>query len=381
MKILITGGAGFLGLHLAKYAQKHGYLKVRPFSPDKKNELSLLDIADFNKSEYPQDCHFIKADVRDFGSMKHYTRDVAVVVHGAAALPLWNKKDIFNINVNGTKNVLQASFKNKVKRLIFISSTAVYGIPKKHPILEDDPLVGVGPYGQSKIEAEKLCWQYINKGLNITIIRPKTFVGSYRLGVFEILFDWIKDGRQIPVIGDGSNCYQLLDVDDLVEVIYLIIAREKNTRKRYKSCKELNDVFNIGAEKFGTVREDLEELFEYAYQRRIKEYGSKVKNLKKSSILSTPSFFVKKILWFFEKLKLSPLYQWVYDTADHNSYVSIEKIKKVLDWRPKFSNAQALIKAYQWYLDNYEKIKSQKAGITHRVGWKQGILGLIKKIM
>lgn len=378
MKILITGGAGFLGLHLAKYAKKYNQRKKN----NQKFEIYLLDIATFERNEYPKDFQFINFDIRNkklieklFGKEKF-----DYVIHAAAALPLWKKEDIFSTNVKGTKNILQASIKNNTKRVIFISSTAVYGVPKKHPIEENDPLVGVGPYGQSKIEAEKLCWQFIKKGLNVTIIRPKTFIGPYRLGVFEILFDWVHDGKKIPVIGSGNNRYQLLDVEDLVKAVYLIL--EKSNSK-----KKLNDVFNIGAEKFKTVKEDLEELFEYAYQINLKSQNLKLKTrnkkikLKKSSVFPTPAFLVKKVLWLFEKLKLSPLYQWVYDTADKDSFVSIEKIKNTLNWQPKYSNSQALIRAYQWYLNNYQDIKSKPAGITHRVGWKQGILGIIKKIM
>ncbi|EKE14563.1 MAG: NAD-dependent epimerase/dehydratase, partial [uncultured bacterium] len=281
------------------------------------------------------------------------------VIHAAAALPLWKPQEIFDINVDGTENTLKNCLKNKVKRFVFISSTAVYGVPKKHPIDENDKLVGVGAYGKSKIQAEKICEKYRGKGLTISILRPKTFVGSHRLGVFEILFDWIKDGKKIPVIGDGNNRYQLLDVDDLAETVYLFLTNNKP--------KKINDVFNIGAEKFETVKKDLQKLFNYAHS------GSK--------ILQTPAFLLKKFLWLFEKLKLSPLYQWVYDTADCDSYVSIDKIKKTLNWRPKYSNSQALIKAYQWYLDNYEEIKSRASGITHTAGWKQGILGIFKKIL
>lgn len=346
MRVLITGGAGFLGLHLAR------------FFIDKKFEVLLLDIADFNKKEYPKSCKFARGDVRDRGLMLKIAKDVDVVIHAAAALPLWKEKEILSINIAGTKNLLETSLINKVKRFIFISSTAVYGVPKKHPIEEDDPLIGVGPYGKSKIEAEKLCHKFIKKGLNVTIIRPKTFVGTHRLGVFEILFDWIHDGKKIPVIGSGNNRYQLLDVDDLVEVIYLFSV---------KSTPTFSGVFNIGAEKFETVKEDLEELFKYA------KSGSK--------IFPTPAWLVKKALWFFEKIKLSPLYQWVYDTADKDSYVSIDRLTKTLNWHPKYSNSQALIKAYKWYLDNHQEIKSRQAGITHTVGWQQGILGFFKKFM
>lgn len=361
MKILITGAAGFLGLHLAKYYAEN----VRTG-----RDLSLLDIADFNKSEYPKNCQFIKGDVRNKNLINQLIKKADYVIHAAAALPLWGPEEIFDINVNGTKNLLEASLKHKIKRFIFVSSTAVYGIPKKHPIDENDPLVGVGPYGESKIQAEKLCQEHQEKGLIVTIIRPKTFVGTHRLGVFEILFDWIKDGKKIPVIGSGYNRYQLLDVDDLVEAIYLCLTT--------KDAQKVNNTFNIGAEKFGTVREDLQKLFDYALNV---ETSRRDVSTKKSQILPTPAFLVKKALWFFEKLKISPLYQWVYDTADKDSYASVKYLTETLNWHPKYSNAQALIKAYQWYLDNYQEIKSKTPGVTHTVGWDQGILGWFKKFL
>lgn len=348
MKIVITGGAGFFGLHCAKYFVS------------KKSLVTLVDIAPFEKNEYPQkNTKFVKGDVRDSKIMNQVTKGCDVVVHAAAALPLWKEGLIYDININGTKNVLECCVKNKVKQLIFISSTAVYGVPKVHPIYETDKRVGVGPYGTSKIKAEEICEQYRKKGLIITIIRPKTFIGTHRLGVFEILFDWVKDGKHIPVIGNGLNRYQLLDVDDLVTAIYrLTILKDK---------KKANDVFNIGAAKYKTVKDDLYSLFRYAKSG--------------SDILTTPAGPIKACLWIFEKLKLSPLYQWVYDTADKDSFVAIDRLVKTLKWKPEFSNSQTLIKSYQWYLDNYSKIKSRPEGVTHRTGWKQGILGLFKKFL
>lgn len=346
MKILITGAAGFLGLHLTHYFEKKGA------------ELTLVDIAPFPEHEYKGDYKIVKADIRDKDAMNEALKDQDFVVHAAAALPLWKHEDILSTNIDGTQNILSAAEKNNVKRVIYISSTAVYGVPKKHPIFETDPRIGVGPYGISKIEAEKRCEKAIKDGLNVTIIRPKTFVGTGRLGVFEILFDWIHDGKKIPVVGSGNNLYELLDVDDLVEAVYLII--EKNT-------KNLNGAFNIGAERYKTVKEDLNALFKSAGS------GSK--------ILPTPAWPIKKSLYIFEKLGLSPLYQWVYETADKDSFVSIDKLKKELGWKPKYSNSEALIKAYKWYLKHYKEIKSRKSGVTHTVGWKQGILGVFKRFL
>ncbi len=347
MEILITGGAGFFGLHMAKRLSKS----------IKGCRILLLDVIDSNKKEYPSGCRFIRGDVRDKKLMMKITKHTNIIIHAAAALPLRSREEILEVNINGTRNLLEAAVRNKIRQFVYISSTAVYGVPKVHPIDEKAALVGVGPYGESKIYAEKLCGKYRKKGLTVTVIRPKTFVGTHRLGVFEILFDWIKDGKKIPVIGDGTNRYQLLDVDDLTEAIYLIISA--------KNKAKVNGIFNIGAEKYDTVGKDLQTVFDYARSG--------------SEIMPTPAFLVKKALWFFEKMKLSPLYQWVYDTADKDSYVSVNKLMKTLKWHPRYSNSQALIKSYRWYLNNYDEIKSRPAGTTHTVGWKQGILGLFKK--
>src|SRR3989344_1105734 len=346
MNILITGGAGFLGLHLVKYFERENA------------NITLIDIAKYDPREYSKRHTLLTVDVR-----KKYLLDKAIkgqdyIIHAAACLPLWSHDDIISSNVEGTKNILSLARKHKVKRTIYISSTAVYGVPKKHPVYENDPLVGVGPYGHSKIEAEKACWRAIKQGVPVTIIRPKTFVGTGRLGVFEILFDWIHDGKRIPVIGSGNNRYQLLDVDDLVAAIAKVIEIDS---------KILNDSYNIGAHSFGTVRSDLESVF------KVSRAGS--------TLMPTLAWPIKKALYVFEKLGLSPLYQWVYDTADRDSFVSIDKLTSALNWKPKYSNSDALIKAYKWYLKNYSEIKARKSGVTHTVGWKQGVLGLVKKFM
>lgn len=346
MKILLTGGAGFLGLHLASYLFK------------KDHQLTLVDIQPFDKKEYSQNCKLEVCDVRNKNKLEGLIKGQDIIIHAAAALPLWKKEDIFSTNVNGMQNVLELSKRNGVKRVIFISSTAVYGIPQKHPIVEGDRCVGVGAYGESKIKAENLCFKAIKDGLDVTILRPKTFVGTGRLGVFEILFDWIHDGKKIPVIGNGKNRYQLLDVDDLVGAVYLFCI---------KNDKAYNGAFNIGAKNFKTVGEDLGELFKFAKSG--------------SQILPTPPFFVKKALWFFDKIGISPLYQWIYDTADKDSFVSIDKLSKTLNWKPRYSNSEALIKSYTWYIKNYDKIKLKTSGVTHTVGWKQGILALFKKFV
>jgi len=345
MKLLLTGAAGFLGYHICNRLA------------DKYEQIIAIDIADFVKDEYPENVVFVNADIRDKAKMQEVFSQGDVVAHGAAALPLWKPADIVSTNLEGTRNVLEAAKANDIERVVLISSTAVYGVPEKHPIYEQDPMIGVGPYGESKIEAEKLCAEYRDKGMVVPIIRPKTFIGTGRLGVFQILYDWVESGKKIPIIGNGQNRYQLLEVEDLVDSIYLLLS---------EPVEKANDTFNVGAKRFGTVREDVGAMCDFA------KSGARV--------MSTPSWMVKPALELFWALRISPLYKWVYGTADKDSFVSIEKIEQTFNWEPKYSNADALIRSYRWYLEHKDEIAGAE-GITHRVAWKQGILGFIKKFM
>lgn len=347
MKIFITGGAGFLGYHLTQLLTK------------KKHNVTLYDIADYPADEFGKNVKCLKGDVRDLDGLIKASKGHDVIIHAAAALPLWKKEDILTTTIDGTRCILEAARVNKTKRLVYISSTAVYGIPIRHPIFEGDPMVGVGPYGHAKIEAEKICAEFRDKyKMAICVIRPKTFIGTNRLGVFQILYDWVESGVKIPIFGKGNNKYQLLDVRDLVDAIYLgaTVATAK-----------ANDTFNVGSEKFNTVREDVGALCKAA--------GSG------SRTMGVPAAPLKLALRVFEMMNLSPLYRWVYGTADKDSFVSIDKIKKQLGWKPKFSNADALIDSYKWYLQHKPEDADKEAGVTHRVPWKQGILKLFKKFL
>ena len=343
MKVLITGGSGFLGINLVRHLLQKG-----------NHEIVVLDIADFDYSDVVSKVKFIKGDIRDKDKVAEAIRGVNQVIHTAAALPLYTEEQILTTDVDGTRNLLEAANRFNVERFIHVSSTAVYGVPDHHPLYENDKLDGVGPYGKAKIKAEDMCLEYRRKGMCVSIIRPKSFVGPERLGVFALFYDWAKDGHGFPMIGNGKNRYQLLDVEDLCEAIYLCMTLEK---------EKVNDTFNIGAKEFKTMGEDYQAVLDAA------GFGKK--------IVPFPAAPVILALRFLEALKLSPLYKWVYETASKDSFVSIEKAEKVLGYKPKFSNQDALVRNYKWYLENIHKIEGQ-SGVSHRVPWKQGILKLAK---
>ncbi|MBK8022938.1 MAG: NAD-dependent epimerase/dehydratase family protein [Chloroflexi bacterium] len=340
---LITGGAGFLGINLVRYLLARG------------NRVVSLDIADFDYPERSQITE-IKGDIRDKAAVDRAMQGIDMVIHTAAALPLYSEADIFSTDIDGTRNVLEAAYQKGVERFIQISSTAVYGVPDHHPLFEDDRLHGVGPYGRAKIAAEEVCLEYRKKGMCVPIIRPKSFIGPERLGVFALFYDWAKDGKGFPMIGSGNNRYQLLDVEDLCEATMLCATLDRET---------VNDTFNIGAKEFTTMREDYQAVLDYAGK------GKK--------IIGFPAAPVIVALRVLEALKLSPLYAWVYETASKDSFVSIEKAERVLGYKPKYSNKDALIRNYVWYLENLKSFEGQ-SGVSHRVPWSQGILKLVKRL-
>jgi nucleoside-diphosphate-sugar epimerase len=336
----ISGGAGFLGLHLSRRLLADGH------------SVRTLDVVPLDDAELESSVEELRGDVRDADQVRALVAGADVVVHAAAALPIQaSRASIRSVNVGGTENVLKAARAADVGRVVFISSTAVYGVPEKHPIEEDDPLVGVGAYGESKIDAEGLCRV---AAVETTIIRPKTFVGPERLGVFEILFDWIREGRRIYILGKGHNRYQLLAVEDLVDAI--VRAAEVPEAAR--------ETFNVGATEFGTVRSDLQALIDHA--------GSA------SRLRPIPVKPAELVLRGLELARLSPLAEWHYKTAHKDSFVDVSKAQRLLRWQPRLSNSETLIETYDWYLTNRERVGS--AGVTHRVPWNQQALGLLKRL-
>ncbi len=343
MRWAISGGAGFLGLHLARRLLADGH------------EVRTLDLASLGEAELEERVEELRGDVRNAGDAAALVAGADVVVHAAAALPIQaSRKAIRSVNVDGTATLLAAAAEARVGRVILVSSTAVYGIPKVHPIHEDDPLVGVGWYGESKIEAEEVTRDFGRRGLEFVIVRPKTFIGPERLGVFEILFDWVREGRRIYMLGDGSNRYQLLDVEDLVESIVLSVERREAA----------GETLNVGAKQFGTVRSDLQALIDHA--------GST------SRLTPVPARPAEIALRGLELLRVSPLAEWHYKTAHRDSFVEVSKAERLLGWSPRYSNSETLCRTYDWYLAHRDSLAA--AGMTHRVPWNQQALKLLKRI-
>lgn len=338
MKVYISGISGFLSINMVRYLLEHGY-----------DQIAGIDLVDFTYPERNK-IEFTQGDIRDKDAVRKSMAGADVVIHTAAALPLYTPEDIYTTDVVGTRNLLEQAKEYGVKRFIHISSTAVYGVPDHHPLYETDAVQGVGPYGEAKVQAEAVCNEFRDDGMCVSIIRPKSFVGPERLGVFAIFYEWAADGKNFPNIGNGKNRYQLLDVADLCDAIHACMTLPEKT---------VNDTFNIGAAKYTTMREDYQAVLDEAgFGKRIVPFPAK------------PVIVILKVL---EALKLSPLYPWIYETAAKDSFVSIEKAQQKLGFAPKYSNKEALVRNYHWYLENKDKFSGEE-GVSHRLPWKQKAL-------
>ena len=255
------------------------------------------------------------------------------------------RDEIFSTDVDGTRIVLESALEHGIARVVHISSTAVYGIPDHHPIYEDDRLQGVGPYGEAKIGAEQHVPGDPRQGpVRADPSRPSRFVGPERLGVFELLYDWASDGRNFPVLGGGDNRYQLLDVEDLCQAIYLCATLDRD---------RVNDTFNVGRARSSAPCART--------SRRCSTTPATASG--SSACRRRRSIWALKVL---EALQLSPLYKWVYETAGKDSFVSIERIEQRLGFVPRYSNREALIRNFDWYLAHRDQFRGTSGHLAPR---------------
>ena len=343
-RVLITGSNGVLGKNLVRYL-KNNY--------DDFFELVLFDLA--HDQDFFTQFETFTGDLRDPNILKQAVEEVEIVIHAASASPSYPDTEVYDIIINGSKNLFEVTFNHeKVSRLIYLSSTSVYGVPQKTPLYETDAVMPYDPYNKSKMAVEELCSTWRKKGKCVTILRPRSFIGPGRLGTFAILYEWASEGHHFPMIGSGKNLYQLLDVEDLCQAIYLAMVGER---------EQVNDLFNIGAAEFASIKEDYQAVLEAAgfYKKII-------------SLPAKPMFLILNIL---EKLKLSPFYKRLYLKLNKDYYVSIDKAKAKLGYAPRYSNQAALLRNYYWYLQEKERL-GKANGAGNNATWNQGILRLGK---
>ena len=342
MKALITGGSGYFGSLLLRKLLAQGY------------QCSIFDINDAD--DRPPEVRFYQGDIRDEQAIVEASQGVDVIHHNVAQVPLAKNRHLFeSVNIQGTKNLLEAAKRNSIRKVIYTSSSAVFGVPKSNPVTEQSTPTPMEAYGQAKYEAEKLCHAYVEKGCDISIIRPRTIMGHGRLGIFQILFEWIYQGANVPVFDDGKNIYQFVHADDLAELCRL--AGEKSGAT----------IYNCGAKEFASMRAVLEHLCEHS------QTGSKVR-----SVPMTPAVWGMKIT---SALGLSPLGAYHALMYGRSMYFDTSKAEKELAWTPKYSNNQMFVESYQWYVKHRQEVLTHQGSSHHRSSLKQGVLRLVQRFL
>jgi 2-alkyl-3-oxoalkanoate reductase len=212
-RALVTGGTGFLGLHLARALTGAGY------------EVRTLDVHEPGPAADPA-WEFVKADVRDASAMADAVKGVDVVVDNAALVPVTRSDAATyrSVNVEGCRTTLRAARDAGVYTL-HISSSAIYGVPKELPITATTPLAPFEPYGESKAEADRLVGRLRDEGQVVASLRPRTLLGEGRLGIFDVIFARVRAGKRVPMFGAGRNKVQMSDVEDFCAAALAAIER------------------------------------------------------------------------------------------------------------------------------------------------------------
>jgi nucleoside-diphosphate-sugar epimerase len=324
MLSLVTGSSGLLGGCLVSRLEQRG-------AP-----LRLLDL------EPPSDDHpaaagrheFIRDDMSDEARIAEAVRGCDVVYHLAAAQRMkpqftaWSEAEIYRRNLDGLRFILRAAERGDVSKVVFTSSSGVYGVPQRLPVDEDHPTRPLGAYGFSKLEAEALCHEAVERGLDVTILRPMSLFGPRMSGIFVILFEWIRRGRPVFMLGSGANRVQASSAWDVADAC---IAAADSPRSK-------GGVFNVAADPPGvpTVLEEVRALIEHAGT------GSRVVRI--------PALLLRNAARALNLVRLSPIVPEHYILADKNFMTDIQAAKDVLAWEPQYDNTRMLIEAYDWYL-------------------------------
>ena len=335
---LVTGGSGYFGSLLVRRLVAAGH-RVR-----------VLDIND--SDDRPEDVEIVVGDIRDPDVVGRAVEGCDVVFNNVAQVPLARDEQLLRtVNMDGTALLLRESARVGVRKVVHTSSSAVFGVPVSNPVLPSTVPSPIEAYGRAKLAAEWACLDAASKGLDVTIIRPRTILGHGRLGIFGILFEWVADGADIFVLGSGDNRYQFIHADDLAEVCLLAAGVAGPA------------IFNAGTDRFGTMRESLQSLCAHAGT------GSRVRSL--------PAKPAAVLMHAAAATHLAPFAPYHWMMYSKSLWFDIDHVRDALGWQPKWSNEEMLADSYDWFVSNRAGT-SDSGRSQHRTIAKQGALRVLK---
>lgn len=326
MRHVIFGGDGFVGRHLAPKLLADGHEVV---------------VADVVKSHLPHygRARYAYCDVTDKASVASLGLKADDMVYNLSAKMLSpiqtraKRHDFFwPVNVHGTENIVEAMERVGASRLVHFTTDMIYGHTVTYPMTEEHPVAPLGEYGLSKLKTEELAAGWREKGMRITLFRPRLIIGPGRLGILEKLFKLIDANLPVPMIGSGKNPYQFISVFDCAEA----------ARAAFQAGVP-NEAYNLGSLNPPPVRKLLGDLIRHA--------GSK------SILLPTPGWAVKRTLDLLDALNMPLMDPEQYLIADEECVLDVSKGRDQLGWVPQYRDEDMLIAAYSEY-------REKKAGIS-----------------
>ena len=342
-KHLVTGGSGYVGSSIVKKLSEVG---------EKVYSLDVLPSEIKRKG-----VEYFEGSVLDEELVDYLTSKCDYIHHNAALVPLTKSGDEFNkVNVQGTKTIANYAIKNKVAHLCHMSSSAVFGIPSELPLKNSSLRKPVEIYGKSKKDAEDIVMSLIasNPDFSCSIVRPRTILGSNRLGIFELLFRWISQGKNVFVIGKADLSFQFAHIDDIVNAsINSCLLKKKG-------------VYNVGTLNFNSLTHDLTELIKFS------DTSSRIIHLPESVTING--------LAILDKLNLSPFAPWHYLTYHKPFFFDSQYVYDELEYAPKGSNIEILKESYSSYLTNFKNNNNVSLS-PHRSKLKSSFINFIANII
>ncbi len=319
MRHVITGGSGFTGRHLAKHLEERG------------EEVVLFDL---RVPAFDHTAVFVQGDVTAAEDLDRVgLRPGDVVYHLASrqfadAVPRRDRTAWFEaVNVAGTREVLGAMSRGGAGKLVFFSTDMTYGIPQSTPVTPSHPQRPLGPYGISKMHAESLIRAGGDHGISATIFRPRLITGPGRLGILERLFRLIRGGLPVPLIGSGTNRYQMASVQDCVAAAVRAVDR---------ACPP--GPFNLGSASPPTTRMLLEAVIKHAHSRSV--------------LIPLPAAPLKATLAALDFCGLTLMYPEQFGIADLDILLDTSTTRAELGWEPSTDDISAMTEAYRAFIAN-----------------------------